>query len=164
MLKYKAFNGLIERVSCPECDEQDILRHFICPSCDGASVDEDGEECPNCEGHGYIACPTCGGRTFLSLSDTVSCPACGGRGAVPCPVCDGEPTERVEALPCCGKCETAVECELCRGEGRITVDVLSKVEECIKKGVVDEAIEIAYHSSLLECDGPRFDVGNDEIL
>ncbi len=60
--------GRIEDVLLP-CDCQDDEETLgKCPMCGGdAVVDQEGTECPMCEGSG--TCPTCGGEGLISLRD-----------------------------------------------------------------------------------------------
>lgn len=70
MKTYKTFGGLVTRVACPKCErrEDEVLSGaFICDSCLGTGEADGSGECPACEGFGFIPCPTCGGRTYVSL-------------------------------------------------------------------------------------------------
>lgn len=76
MHAYAVFGCLIDRVSCPKCekreDEQVFPGAFLCNACLGTGEADDGGECPDCEGFGFIPCPTCGGRTYISIAEAES--------------------------------------------------------------------------------------------
>jgi hypothetical protein len=67
-----------------ECDRCDNTGQVDCSSCGGDGVDDEGEECSECEGMGKESCNYCYGSGYES------CNYCGGDGDNICPTCDGE--------------------------------------------------------------------------
>lgn len=78
-------------------------RQIPCSYCGESGVNADGTPCPNCEGMGFVDCPSCYG-----IHDKCECVYSGlhKAGRLPCPTCDGLG-------------EVHIECKTCNGSGRL---------------------------------------------
>ena len=131
-------DGYGESITCLRCKGTGSIR---CLKCDGTGrvirrrvlingfLETIDEVCPECEGEGFVICPTCQGRMTLFL-----CVTCDGRGIL---------SKVRNCTTCKGRGHVTVECGHCNGAGKVKTEKKKHVtcDHCDSSGVITKTIE-----------------------